>query len=202
MVLGNSSCVQNNKSQSENNAVEMKFEKIKELAKHRNAELFDVFNNSLSDEETRALKFLYANMLLSDLADYSDEYYLQHVKTTLESRDEFAWGKTIPDDIFYHFVLPHRVNNENLDSARTVFFNELKSRVKGLSMYDVALEVNHWCHEKVEYRPADIRTSAPLATVNGLRKMWRRIDICRCCVAFSIHPCPAGLFAALGTFRR
>lgn len=38
-------------------------------------------------------------------------------------------------------------------------------RVKGLSMLDAVLEVNHWCHEKVNYQPADARTSAPLATV-------------------------------------
>ena len=165
-IFSNSSCVQNNKSKSpESVEVDKKFQKIKELAKHRNAELFSVYNNSLTDEEIQALKFLYANMPLSDLADYSGDYYLGHVKTTLESRDEFAWGKTIPETIFNQFVLPHRVNNENLDSARTVFFNELKSRVKGLSMYDAALEVNHWCHEKVEYRSADIRTSAPLATI-------------------------------------
>lgn len=38
-------------------------------------------------------------------------------------------------------------------------------RLKGLSMHDAVLEVNHWCHEKVNYQPADARTSAPLATV-------------------------------------
>ncbi|PID89214.1 MAG: transglutaminase, partial [Bacteroidia bacterium] len=30
---------------------------------------------------------------------------------------------------------------------------------------DAALEVNHWCHEKAVYRPSDIRTRSPLATV-------------------------------------
>ena len=105
-IFSNSSCVQNNKSQSpESIEVNNKFQKIKELAKHRNAELFTVFNSSLTDEETQSLKFLYANMPLSDLADYSGNYYLGHVKTTLESRDEFAWGKTIPKNIFNNFVL-------------------------------------------------------------------------------------------------
>ena len=45
-------------------------------------------------------------------------------------------------------VLPVRVNNEQLDSARVVFYKELKDRVKSLSLYDAILEVNHWCHEK------------------------------------------------------
>ena len=71
----------------------------------------------------------------------------------------------VPEDIFRHFVLPIRVNNENLDSSRWVFFMELKEKIKNLSMKDAALEVNHWCHEKVTYRGTDIRTSSPLATV-------------------------------------
>jgi hypothetical protein len=44
--------------------------------------------------------------------------------------------KTIPDDIFRHFVLVYRVNNEYLDTARTAFFEELKERVKHPSIID------------------------------------------------------------------
>ena len=75
------------------------------------------------------------------------------------------WGRTVPEREFKHFVLPVRVNNENLDDSRKVFYAELKDRVKNLSMKDAILEVNHWCHEKVTYRPTDGRTSSPLASV-------------------------------------
>ena len=71
-----------------------------------------------------------------------------------------SWGKNVTDELFRHFVLPIRVNNENLDDSRKVFYGELKERVKGLSMKDAILEVNHWCHEKVVYRPSDARTSS------------------------------------------
>ena len=67
--------------------------------------------------------------------------------------------------MFRHFVLPIRVNNENMDSSRWMFFAELKDRIRNLSMADAALEVNHWCHEKVCYRGTDGRTSSPLSTV-------------------------------------
>lgn len=77
----------------------------------------------------------------------------------------WPWGDQIPDELFRHFVLPIRVNNENLDDSRRVFYGELKDRVKHLSMKDAILEVNHWCHEKVVYRPSDARTSSPLASV-------------------------------------
>ena len=49
--------------------------------------------------------------------------------------------------------------------SRPAFYDELKDRVRGLSMRDAILEVNHWCHEKVAYQPSDGRTSSPLATV-------------------------------------
>ena len=48
---------------------------------------------------------------------------------------------------------------------------ELADRVGGLSLHDAVLEVNHWCHERVTYKPSDGRTSGPLAT---LRTSWGR----------------------------
>ena len=74
-----------------------------------------------------------------------------------------AWGKKIPELLFRHFVLPIRVNNENLDSSRIVMYKELSGRVKGMSMQEAILEVNHWCHEHVTYHPSDARTLSPLA---------------------------------------
>ena len=111
------------------------------------------------------MEFLYAYMPLSDLADYEPSFYLNQVRYAFKAREEMPWGKDIPEDVFRHFVLVYRVNNENLDTARMVFYRELKDRVKGLSMEDAALEVNHWCHEHVAYRASDSRTSAPLATM-------------------------------------
>lgn len=145
--------------------VEKQFEERKKLASHRADQLFGVFKEALTTEQQEALKFLYAYMPLSDLADYTGEYYLGQVNMSLKARDEFSWGKDIPEDIFRHFVLPIRVNNENLDTARNVFFSKLKDRISGMSMEQAALEVNHWCHENVNYRGSDGRTSSPLATL-------------------------------------
>jgi transglutaminase-like putative cysteine protease len=134
--------------------------------------LFSVFDRSdLSLEEKEALEFLFAYMPLNDLSDYNGDFYLSQVRTAFAARDFFEWGAKIPEEIFRHFVLVYRVNNENLDSARIVFFNELKDRVKNLSMEEAALEVNHWCHEKVNYRATDGRTSSPLDLV---RTAWGR----------------------------
>lgn len=152
------------KDESYRTEVHNQFLKCKELAAGRSEQLFSVFDKSeLSVEKREALEFLYAYMPLSDLADYDGDFFLGQVDAAFDARDYFDWGKKIPDDIFRHFVLVYRVNNENLDTARQVFFDELKDRVKGLTMEQAVLEVNHWCHEKVTYRGTDGRTSSPLA---------------------------------------
>ena len=125
---------------------------------------FDIFS-SLTGSKLQAMQFLYAYMPLPDIADYSAEFHLKNVEYALKARAEMPWGKRVPVREFMHFVLPVRVNNENLDNSREVFYKELKERVQDLSMREAVLEVNHWCHEKVTYTPSDIRTSSPLATV-------------------------------------
>ena len=130
-----------------------------------NGDLFAVFNDQMTPEEREALTFIYAYMPIGDITDYSGDFYLKNIRSSFQARNEMPWGDSIPEDIFRHFVLPVRINNENLDESRMVFFDELKDRVKGLSLYDAVLEVNHWCHEKVIYTPSDGRTSSPLASV-------------------------------------
>ena len=182
-VLLNTSCIRKEKhflkDESYRKQVHEQFEKRKqEIADsgrnvaHNVSTGFPIFEKeNLSLEQREALEFLYAYMPLCDLADYDGEFFLNQVNAAFKARDYFSWGKTVPDDIFRHFVLVYRVNNEYFDTARMAFFDELKDRVKNLSMYDAALEVNHWCHEKVTYRGTDGRTSAPLSLV---RTSWGR----------------------------
>lgn len=151
--------------------VEEMYNKTRQMAAGRDSAVFSVMDGELSPEETDAMKFMLGFAPLSDLADCDGAYFLQQVRTTLKARKEMPWGKDIPEDVFLHFVLPLRVNNENLDTFRSACYAELKERVQHMNMYDAALEVNHWCHEKVTYKGSDERTSSPLAT---MRTSWGR----------------------------
>ena len=121
--------------------------------------------------EEEALDFLYEYLPLGDNVDYSREYFRECVSYAFRAKVEMPWGPSIPEREFKHFVLPPRVNNENLDRFRATYYEDLKNRVKDLSLYDAVLEVNHWCHEHVSYRGSDSRTSAPMATV---KTSWGR----------------------------
>ena len=120
-----------------------------------------------NNQEKEAMDFLYAYMPMGDAYDFTEELFLSNVKTALKTKTEMSWGKQIPEELFLHFVLPVRINNEDLDTSREQFFQELKPRLEGLSMEQAILEVNHWCHEKATYVPADGRTSSPSAVVKA-----------------------------------
>lgn len=138
---------------------------FKERVKTVGKTFYNTQKENLTADEQEALKFLYAYMPLADVTDYPTSFFADNVRMSFKARKEMPWGKNIPELLFRHFVVPIRVNNEALDNARSVFYNELKDRIKGMSMMDAIIEVNHWCHEKVTYQPSDARTSAPLATL-------------------------------------
>ncbi|MFN8239493.1 MAG: transglutaminase domain-containing protein [Bacteroidales bacterium] len=149
--------------------IEEDFNKRKQLAVNRDSQLFSIFSNKLSTSEEECLKFLFAYMPLNDLADYNGDFFLANARSALDSRNESKWAETIPIDIFLHYVLPPRVNNENLDTFRMAYYRELHDRISGMGQLEAALEINHWCHEKVSYQGADSRTSAPLSTMLSAR---------------------------------
>ena len=138
---------------------------FKERVKTVGKTFYNTHKENLTADEQEALKFLYAYMPLADVTDYPTSFFADNVRMSFKARKEMPWGKNVPELLFRHFVVPIRVNNEALDNARSVFYNELKDRIKGMSMMDAIIEVNHWCHEKVTYQPSDARTSAPLATL-------------------------------------
>ncbi|MEC0368627.1 transglutaminase domain-containing protein [Paenibacillus chibensis] len=149
--------------------IERKFREKQELAKAKTHDLFDIFQEKLTDEEAWALKYLFAYMPVNDMADYDGALFLSHVRRTLEIRQKMPWGQRVPDHLFLHFVLPYRVNTENIEDSRGILHDELADRTKSLSMADAILETNYWCHEKATYIGSDLRTMSPLTMIRNAR---------------------------------
>ena len=83
---------------------------------------------SKDSSEQQALDFLYANMPLPDSVDYPKEFWEANVAVSLRARREMPWGEKVPGREWRHFVLPLRVNNEDLDSFRIAYYEELRDR--------------------------------------------------------------------------
>lgn len=119
-------------------------------------------------EELELLGELYRMMNPADAANRTPQFYLDNaVRPAMKARAEMPWGKNVSERDFRHFVLPLRVNNEAIDTHRSIFYSELSPRIKDMSMADAILEINHWCHEKATYQPSDGRTHSPLQTVSS-----------------------------------
>ena len=109
------------------------------------------------------LAWMYEYMPLQDSLGFNKEWWIANVEKTLEVREKMEWN--IPEREFRHFVLPLRVNNEYLDDFRTIYADTLCRRVKGMTMEQAALEINHWCYEQATYHGSDGRTMSPVALV-------------------------------------
>lgn len=155
------------KSKDQREEINKKFGTRVQMIQDHDPYIKNILSQELPAIERDGFEFIYSYMPLSDVAMHNSRYVLDQVQLAIEAKKFFKWGKKIPADIFLHYVLPYRINNEYTDTARQVFFHELKNRIKGMNMYDAALEVNYWCHEKVTYKSTDERTAGPLTSVRA-----------------------------------
>jgi transglutaminase-like putative cysteine protease len=130
--------------------------------------ILDKSENSVTEQERADLRFLIAYMPLSDLASMTGDALLDNVRLARQAEQDFPWGKQVDDELFRSFVLPYRVSQEPfVQGWRDQFLYELQPRLKNMTMTEAALEVNHWCHEKVTYQPSDSRDQDPLTTIRA-----------------------------------
>lgn len=144
--------------------IEEDFIDTRERLGNRAGKLFSVLHGA-GEDEILCLKYLYNFLPLSDAATYDGAFFLENVREALAARRQFSWGESVPDLLFFNYVLPVRVNNEDLTDHRTLFREELEGRIAGLSLPDAVLAVNLWCFEKASYQSTDSRTVSPLTII-------------------------------------
>ncbi len=77
---------------------------------------------STPERQLRAVRFLIAYMPERDLRELTAEYITQNVALAFRARESTAWGKRIPEAIFFNDVLPYASVNERRDAWRADFF--------------------------------------------------------------------------------
>ena len=111
------------------------------------------------------MRYLYGHMAAQDILSASANVFAGYVRATMQALQQLDYLQTVPPDIFFPYVLYHRVNSECLDDSRGVFLKELLPHVQGKTMERAALSVNYWCYAHATYTPADDRTLGPLAVL-------------------------------------
>ena len=125
----------------------------------------DAFLQNEGEPLCLCLQYLYGHMAAQDVLSVSVEVLAGYVQATLQALDQIDYLKTVPPEIFFPYVLYHRINSEQLDGSRDFLLEELLPHVQGKSMEQAALSVNYWCYAHATYTPADDRTLGPMAVL-------------------------------------
>ncbi len=119
--------------------------------------------SALEGDRRRAMEFLRDHLPDSDLDCYPFSLFLRFAHHALALREAAPWCGALEWEIFAHYVLFPRVNDEDLSFHRALFHASLWPRVKDLpTAEDRVLEANRWCCEHASYEAQDERTASPL----------------------------------------
>ncbi len=113
------------------------------------------YSSSVQDQQ-EAMAFLKANMSTKDSRNLSDKFLLEHVQVAFQAKDQVAWGKEIPKEIFFNNVLPYANVDETRESWRKDFYERFIQIAKDSPTISQAVKtLNKVVFEelKVSYNP-------------------------------------------------
>ena len=82
---------------------------------------WDALLAGLGPERKRAMTFLREHLPQSDLDCYPPELFLRFADHALSLRETADWCRELEEEIFGHYVLFPRVNDEDLSFHREIF---------------------------------------------------------------------------------
>ena len=135
-----------------------------------------------------AMEWLVKNMPIEDLERLSSEFLLTNSTFAFKAKENFLWSESIPNEIFFDYVLPYASLNERREEWREDFFNRFSPLVeKATSAYEAAALLNNQIYEIVGVQYSTKRPKADqspyesiaagLASCTGLSFLL--IDACR-----------------------
>ena len=142
------------------------------------------------DEQRVGLHFLLEHMPVSDLTSLKSDFLLENLSLAYKVRQESAWGKSLPDDVFLNDVLPYANINERRDSWRKEFHERFWPIVKDVKTPGLAgARLNQAIYKELNVKYSTKRRRADqgpresmesgLASCTGLSILL--IDACRAC---------------------
>lgn len=142
----------------------------------KNRPQIENFLNSFRDnpEKRQAAQFLVANLPPGDRVSLSDKLLTENIEYAFLARENTPWGQDVSWTNFLHYVLPHRVSQEQAVEWRKLFYNELQPVVSQCKTAEEAiLAVNRWCFSKTGFKSTQRWDQNPLMTIN---RGWGRCE--------------------------
>ncbi|OYV06873.1 MAG: transglutaminase [Verrucomicrobiales bacterium VVV1] len=82
-------------------------------------------------DQQKAAGFLTDHLPERDVTKVTPEYLARNVALAVQARNEFPWGKEIPDELFLNDVLPYATLDESRDDWRAGFLERFRKQVEG-----------------------------------------------------------------------
>ena len=101
-------------------------------------------------EQLRGMELLIANMPEEDLRSLSADFLLANCELAYDVWENNEWGKQVPENIFFNFLLPYANLNERRDNWRQDFHDKFLPIIKNTSsMYEAVALLNKNIYDKV-----------------------------------------------------
>lgn len=115
----------------------------------------------------RCMDFLRESLPAADFIDYGPALFSRFVDHALHLRATAPHCAALEEELFLHYVLCPRVNDEDLSFHRRIFYDALWPRIHALSQEEAIQAVNRWCCEEASYEAQDERTASPLTVLRS-----------------------------------
>ena len=139
-------------------------------------------------DHREGMHWLIKHMPDEDLKSVTSEFLLENCELAYKAWEETAWGREIPEDVFFEYVLPFANLNEKRESWRKDFYYRFSDIMRNsASGYQAAASLNNKMFEMVGVKYSTKRPKADqapyesmdagLASCTGLSILL--IDACR-----------------------
>ena len=131
------------------------------------------------------MEWLIKHMPHEDLKAVSSRFLLDNCDLAYKTRKKYTWGASVPDSIFFEYVLPFASLNERRENWRKDFYYRFSSVTKSAaSAYEAAAILNNKMFEMVGVKYSTKRPKADQAPYESMEAGLG--SACCCCASLMV----------------
>lgn len=125
-----------------------------------------VLKNAENEGVGEWARFIWKYSTNVDRMTFNNENFVLHLKAIKDNLGRVTWGRSIPENLVYHYVIPPRVSQEPLENFTWIYRDSLYELVKDCkNISEAILKINEWCFTRIEYRPTEPWDQSAMATL-------------------------------------
>lgn len=102
------------------------------------------------------VEFLLSAMPDVDLVNLKSDDFIAYFDAVKKNLIRVPWRNRVDDNLFYYYILPHRVSQEPLEDFTAYYADTLYDLIKKTkNMRDAVFRINEWVFTKMKYEPTE-----------------------------------------------